>query len=301
MSSFRAEPGDTPMAIATEAPRIELHPVSDIAWGTHLCMFFQTTEDELEALTPYFKAGLEDDEYCIWVVSGRLTKGRAIAALQDAMPDLAEYLAKGSLDIIPAREWYLQGGRLDQRRVIRGWHQRLRQAAARGYTGLRASGTAAWLQTRAEWKDFLEYEAALNDAMRDRRMIVLCTYPLATSGGADVLEVARRHHIALARRNGAWEAVTWRDVTGLAGRYAALTPRERQVLHLVTGGHRNSDMAARLSISVRTVEVHRANLMRKLGVRNQAELIQYALPRELSVSGVCPSPTGPGALTSRPA
>src|SRR5437660_9174289 len=104
------------MAVAAKLPRIELHPVADIAWGEHLCMFFQTTEDVLEVLTPYFKAGLEDDEYCIWVVSGRLTKERAIAALQRAMPDLDRYLAKGSLDIIPARQCYLQGGRLDRRR-----------------------------------------------------------------------------------------------------------------------------------------------------------------------------------------
>jgi len=72
-------------------------------------------------------------------------------------------------------------------------------------------------------------------------------------------------------------------VTGLADRYALLTPRERQVLHLVTGGRRSSEIAGRLSISVRTVEAHRANLMRKLGVRNQTELVRYALQRELSL------------------
>jgi len=267
------------MAVAAELPRIELHPVADIAWGEHLCMFFHTTEDVLEVLTPYFKAGLEDDEYCVWVVSGRLTKERAIAALRQTMPDLDRYLAKGSLDIIPARKWYLRGGRLDQRRVIRGWHQRLRQAAARGYTGLRVGATAAWLRTRTEWKDFLEYEAALNGAMLDRRMIVLCTYLLPTSGAADVLEIARRHHVALARRNGAWEAITWRDVTELADRYAALTPKERQVLQQVVEGRRSAEIAVRLSISVRTVELHRTNLMRKLRVRTQTELVRYALPR----------------------
>jgi DNA-binding CsgD family transcriptional regulator len=272
-----------PMAVAAELPRIGLQPVADIEWGKHLCMFFQTTEDALEVLTPYFKAGLEDNEYCIWVVSGRLTEKRAITALREAMPDLDRYLAQSSIEIIPTREWYLQGGHFDLRRVIRGWHQRLRQAAARGYAGLRVSGIAAWLQTRTDWNDFLEYEAALNDALRNRQMIALCGYELATSGAANLLEVARRHHVALARRNGGWEAVTWQDVTGLADRYALLTPRERQVLHLVTGGRRSSEIAGRLSISVRTVEAHRANLMRKLGVRNQTELVRYALQRELSL------------------
>jgi len=135
------------------------------------------------------------------------------------------------------------------------------------------------LRTRTEWKDFLEYEAALNDAMRARRMIVLCTYALATSRAADVLKVARRHHVALVRRNGAWEAVTWRDVTELADRYAALTSRGRQVLQQVAEGRRSAEIAVRLSISVRTVELHRTNLMRKLRVRTQTELVRYALQR----------------------
>jgi DNA-binding NarL/FixJ family response regulator len=267
------------MAVVAELPRVELHPAADLAWGTHLCMFFRTTEDLFEALTPYFKAGLEDGEYCIWVVSGRVTKERAIAALRRAMPDLDRYLANGSLNIIPADKWYLQGGRLDQQRVIRGWHERLRQAAARGYTGLRASGTAAWLQTRAEWREFLEYEAALHDAMRGRRMIMLCTYALATSGATDMLEIARRHHVTLARRHGAWEALTWRELNGLADH---LTPRERQVLQQVAEGRRSAEIAARLSISVRTVELHRTNLMRKLRVRTQTELVRYGLQRPLS-------------------
>ena len=281
------------MAGDAELPRTELHPVADLAWGTHLCMFFESTEDVLEALTPYFKAGLEDDEYCIWVVSGKLTKERAIAALRQAMPDLNRYLTKGSLEIIPAREWYLQGGDRFEQRLRRamargytglrvsGWHPRLRRAMARGYTGLRVRGTAFSLQTRTEWKDFLEYETALNDAMRDRRMILLCAYALATSSAADVLELARRHPAALVRRNGAWEAVRWRDVTGLAGQYATLTPRERQVLQQVVEGRRSAEIAVRLSISVRTVELHRANLMRKLAVRSQTELVRYALEREL--------------------
>jgi two-component system, NarL family, response regulator NreC len=59
--------------------------------------------------------------------------------------------------------------------------------------------------------------------------------------------------------------------------YERLTPREREVFGLVTEGFMNSEIASRLSISRRTVEHHRANLMRKLGVHSQAELIRYAL------------------------
>jgi RNA polymerase sigma factor (sigma-70 family) len=56
-----------------------------------------------------------------------------------------------------------------------------------------------------------------------------------------------------------------------------LTEREREVLRLVAGGLTTKEIAARLEISVRTVESHRANLMRKLDVRSVARLTQLAI------------------------
>jgi DNA-binding NarL/FixJ family response regulator len=62
-------------------------------------------------------------------------------------------------------------------------------------------------------------------------------------------------------------------------RYETLTDREREVLHLAAEGLTNTEIAARLSLSSRTVENHRANMMRKLGLHNQTELVRYAIKR----------------------
>lgn len=59
--------------------------------------------------------------------------------------------------------------------------------------------------------------------------------------------------------------------------YDSLTRREREVLHLAAEGARSAQVAERLGISPRTVEVHRANVMRKLGLRSQVDLIRFAL------------------------
>jgi DNA-binding NarL/FixJ family response regulator len=61
--------------------------------------------------------------------------------------------------------------------------------------------------------------------------------------------------------------------------YDTLTAREREVLQLTAEGLSGNEIAKRLFISSRTVETHRANLMRKLAVRNQKELIRYAMQR----------------------
>ncbi|HBI43763.1 MAG TPA: DNA-binding response regulator [Planctomycetales bacterium] len=61
--------------------------------------------------------------------------------------------------------------------------------------------------------------------------------------------------------------------------YETLTVREREVFHLTAEGQSGVVVAERLFISPRTVESHRANLMRKLGLRNHKELIRYAAKR----------------------
>jgi PAS domain S-box-containing protein len=61
----------------------------------------------------------------------------------------------------------------------------------------------------------------------------------------------------------------------------SLSSRERQVLQLIAGGQSNQRVATRLGISVRTVEVHRHNIMDKTGVKNAAQLIKFALDQNL--------------------
>lgn len=56
-----------------------------------------------------------------------------------------------------------------------------------------------------------------------------------------------------------------------------ITPRQREILKMVAMGHTNREIAVALNISVRTAEVHRFNLMRRLNVRNVAQLLRQAL------------------------
>jgi two-component system response regulator FixJ len=60
-------------------------------------------------------------------------------------------------------------------------------------------------------------------------------------------------------------------------RLSTLTPRELEIMHLLADGHLNKTIAYQLGISVRTVEVHRANIMKKLHVKTLPELVRLAL------------------------
>lgn len=85
--------------------------------------------------------------------------------------------------------------------------------------------------------------------------------------GDDALIEAIRHAIAAARQQGGVDNAA----------LARLSPRERQVLDLVVASKPNKIIADILGISIKTVELHRANMMAKLGVRSLPELMKVAL------------------------
>jgi C4-dicarboxylate-specific signal transduction histidine kinase len=180
--------------------------VGDVPWGTHFFMFYETKEDLLDTLVPYFKAGLETGELCLWVVSEPLTEDEARDALRESVTEFERYVADHSIEILRDRQSYFSGNDLDLERVIRSWAEKTDSAVARGYAGLRLSGSTAWLE-RQHWKAFSDYENTVNNFISNWRMMALCTYPLAGSTAAEILDVARTHQFAIARRNRGWEVV----------------------------------------------------------------------------------------------
>ncbi|HPT99519.1 MAG TPA: helix-turn-helix transcriptional regulator, partial [Armatimonadota bacterium] len=67
--------------------------------------------------------------------------------------------------------------------------------------------------------------------------------------------------------------------SGACDPYEQLTTREREVLHWTVEGKTAPQIASLLEISVRTVETHRANVMRKLGTRSKSDLVRYVVER----------------------
>lgn len=101
------------------------------------------------------------------------------------------------------------------------------------------------------------------------------------AGAFDFLEKPLKEEALIAAINGAvGQRRTGRAIAGsesIATRLRQLTEREHQVLAGVLDGLQNKMIAYHLGISVRTVEVHRANVMAKMGARNLAELMRMAI------------------------
>ncbi|AYK16107.1 hypothetical protein AOB57_013730 [Methanosarcina flavescens] len=71
--------------------------IGDLPWGAHFCQFYRTKDDLTEVLIPYFKAGLESNELCLWITAYPLRAEEAEEALRKAVPDFDVYLKNGQI------------------------------------------------------------------------------------------------------------------------------------------------------------------------------------------------------------
>ena len=182
--------------------------VGDIAWGTHFCQFYTTKRDLLDVLVPYFRAGLESNEFCVLVTSDFLTRDEALLTMRAEIPGFADYLARGRIEVFPYTDWYLKGGSFDLKRTLAMWKEKHDRALAGGFEGLRVSGAPYWLDNKKDWDDFTAYEAAINDVIGGMKLLVLCTYSLLKCGVPEILDVMKNHEFALALSRGEWRVVS---------------------------------------------------------------------------------------------
>src|SRR3990172_9463068 len=106
--------------------------VGDLPWGSHFCQFYQTKKDLLDILIPYFRAGLEDNELCVWVTSALLDIEDAKKALKKAVPHFEKYTKNVQIEIIPYKRWNVGNGKSGSAVV-----SRLDHAVSGGFDGLR--------------------------------------------------------------------------------------------------------------------------------------------------------------------
>jgi two-component sensor histidine kinase len=181
--------------------------VGPLPWGSHLCQFYQDGPDLRDTLLPYFLAGLERNEACLWVAAPPFGVDDATGALRAATPDLSRRMATGQVEIVDSRDWYLIRSRFDTERVLASWTLRSEAALDRGFDGLRIAANTFWGAAPEAFKHFTDYEQALRRWFDGRRVVCLCSYCLPSSSAEDVLDVVRCHEFALARREGEWEIV----------------------------------------------------------------------------------------------
>ena len=177
--------------------------IGDIPWGTHFCQFYQTKENLIDILVPYFKAGLENNEFCMWVTSQPLNVEEAEKTFKNAVPYADTYLKTGQIEIVSYTDWYTKKGTFNSERILNGWIDKVNQALNKGYDGLRLSGNTFWLE-KEDWAEFIQYEKEIDNVIGKYNMMAICTYSLDKCSADDVIDVVNNHRFALTELKGEW-------------------------------------------------------------------------------------------------
>jgi PAS domain S-box-containing protein len=181
--------------------------VGDIPWGTHFCQLYQTGDELLEVLVPFFRQGLLDNEYCLWITSDPVPVDDALCALRRVVPDLPQRISEGQLDVLDYRDWYLRDGQFDAETVLERSTARDRALQRRGFAGMRISGNAAWLDPDT-WQAFCCHESHVNASLRANRVLVACSYSASQCGAFEIFDLVGNHEFALIKRPGrGWEVI----------------------------------------------------------------------------------------------
>ena len=250
--------------------------------GAHLCMFYESTDDLLDSLVPFFQIGLENNEFCSWTPPGQPTLEEFRIALGWRIPNFDQQLAAGNI-VVLSREIYFKGDQVDHLGLMSDLANKFRDALAKGYKGMRASGDALWTDT-GQWRDFCNYEYKLSQWLKGKPVALLCTYPMIMSEAVEVSEAVGAHQLAVARQNGSWKLAETTPTTarndsptpkiGFTGKL--LSEREQNIINLMAQGNSDKEIARSLAISPETVKTYVRRIFVKLNVYKRTRAVALA-------------------------
>ncbi len=186
--------------------KTSIDAVGNVPWGTHFCQFYQTKDDLIDILVPYFKTGLENNEFCMWITSGPLNIEETHKALKKKVRNLDDYIRKGQIEILHYNQWYTKKGHFDPDEVTQGWLEKEQNALKKGFDGFRFTGNTCWLKKK-DWKKFAKYEADANSIIATHRMLAVCTYSLDNCSPSEIIDVVSNHQFALIKQNKKWKII----------------------------------------------------------------------------------------------
>lgn len=168
----------------------------NICWGSHTCYFYENKANYLKVLALFFKEGLENNEYCIWVLPENITEQEIIEYFLKNNYKIKKYLEEEHLKFYNYQQWYNKIGSFNTKDIIDSWLQNLKNALKKGYSGIRITGDVC-LISKEDLEAFLGYELQLNSMIKEKFIKAICTYPIFKYQKFQILDIASAHFSVL--------------------------------------------------------------------------------------------------------
>jgi PAS domain S-box-containing protein len=153
-----------------------LEAIRCLAVHDHLCLIYETPEEQFGALVPFIRFGLERGERCVYIADQN-TAEQVLDTLDAAGIDVAAATDRDALSVVTKREAYLRDGYFDPERMIALLADSVETARGSGFRALRVTGEMTWaLGGAAGSERLMEYESKLNHLFPAADIVAICQY-----------------------------------------------------------------------------------------------------------------------------
>jgi len=264
---------------------IGIKPLEEVQWGTHSCYFYQTKKDLFAFIVPYFKVGLESNEYCLWVISDIITREEAEELLRSEVKEFDKYLKKGQMAIIPYTEYYTKNNVLNLENIIKHVISTHKIILEQGYDGIRASGDLRWLKKK-DLEAFLKFENRFNEEVSSLNFLGTCTYPINKFKKTEILNISNTHRFVIFKNNGSFDVIESSEQKKLEDEIQKISVLSSGVAHdfnnLLTIIKGNTEMALLLMEGDKTTPLYEHLLEIQETIKSAKPLVEqlYNLSRK---------------------
>ena len=163
----------------------------------HLCLIYDSPADQLAAVVPFIRFGLERNQQCIYIVDDN-TATVVLDAMRDDGIDINAKLGSRALIIAYKQETYLKEGFFDPDQMIDYLAKVADAAKASGFSALRVAGEMTWaLGSDPGVEKLMEYEAKLNQFFPDNDALAICQYNRTRFSPDVIINVIRTHPLVI--------------------------------------------------------------------------------------------------------
>ncbi|MGB9927006.1 MAG: PAS domain S-box protein [Methanosarcina sp.] len=182
----------------------------NIAWGAHFCLFYNIRDNLYEIIAQYFKAGLENSEFCVWILPEHIDAREAKQALGKIIPDFDACVEKNQIEILSSVSWSEKNRNSNLKKSSGFGIEKLKDSFSRNFSGLRL--VQDMVRSKEEGKEkgkdsFIAYEKNLDNLIFSSQVRSLCTYSLEKYNSTEIFDIIAAHEFSLIRKEGNWECI----------------------------------------------------------------------------------------------
>lgn len=185
--------------------------IGNIEWGTHFSLFYRDNLELADFLTPYFSAGFNNNEYCLYITSGETSATRTTDSMRDPTQGFERYLRTGQFEIIHYAGLKATGNIFTRDDFFKAVRDRQQMAIKKGYMGVRIARDAPEDPDKA-LQDIVKNEESIEEMACDQKVIVACLYRLDNLEIDHIFDILKTHLFTVKKQQGKWEYIQDRKI-----------------------------------------------------------------------------------------